>query len=76
MLGEFSRVGHRWNRSDHVRALNHLDQTGAIEVGKWADVIVADRNILTASEEPIGTAKVLMTLVGGAIVYGDLGVDW
>jgi hypothetical protein len=56
--------------------LNHLDRTGTIEVGKWADVAIADRNVLRPSDEPIGTAKVQMTLVGGEIVYSDPGVDW
>jgi predicted amidohydrolase YtcJ len=56
--------------------VNHLDQTGAMEVGNWADLVVTDRNILKASEHPIGTAKVLMTIVGGAIVYHDPAVDW
>jgi predicted amidohydrolase YtcJ len=55
--------------------LNHLDQTGTVEVGKWADLAIADRNVLRPSDEPIGTAKVQMTLVGGEIVYTDPAVD-
>jgi predicted amidohydrolase YtcJ len=55
--------------------LNHLDQTGMIEVGKWADLAIADRNVLRPSDEPIGTAKVQMTMVGGKIVYADPAFD-
>ncbi|TFG66874.1 MAG: amidohydrolase [Thermomicrobiales bacterium] len=56
--------------------VNHLDQTGAIEVGMWADLVVANRSIVQASEQPIGTAKVLMTMVDGETVYSDPTVEW
>ena len=44
-------------------------ETGSIEVGKSADLIVSDRNILTAAPEDIGTARVLKTLFMGKTVY-------
>ena len=56
--------------------VNDLDRTGRIEVGNWADLIVVDRDIFRPSDEPIGSAKVLMTLVGGQVVYEDHDVDW
>ena len=45
--------------------VNHLDsETGSIEVGKQADLIVLDRNIRTAGT-PIGDASVRETYVAG-----------
>lgn len=49
--------------------MNRLDQGGTIEVGKAADMIVVDRNPLTA---PLGTlhdTKVLQTYIAGELVY-------
>ncbi len=50
--------------------------TGSIEVGKWADLVVLNENILESPPESIGfnwmgggTAKVLMTLFCGKTVY-------
>jgi predicted amidohydrolase YtcJ len=44
-------------------------ETGSIEVGKSADLIVLDRNILTCPVEKIGNGKVLLTVFRGATVY-------
>jgi predicted amidohydrolase YtcJ len=38
-------------------------------VGKFADLIVLDRNPLTVPAEDIARVKVLETLVGGKVVY-------
>ncbi len=43
--------------------------TGSIEVGKFADLIVLDRNVLTIPAEEIADVKVLQTVVGGKVVY-------
>jgi predicted amidohydrolase YtcJ len=43
--------------------------TGSIEVGKLADFIVLDRNVLTIPAEDIANVKVLQTVVGGKVVY-------
>ena len=43
--------------------------TGSIEVGKLADLIVLDRNVLTIPAEQIADVKVLQTMVGGNVVY-------
>jgi predicted amidohydrolase YtcJ len=43
--------------------------TGSIEVGKLADLIVLDRNVLEIPPEQIAEVKVLETVVGGAEVY-------
>ncbi|MGH7930992.1 MAG: amidohydrolase family protein, partial [Candidatus Binatia bacterium] len=44
---------------------------GSIEPGKWADLIVVDRDYMTVPEAEISKIQVLLTLVGGKIVYQD-----
>ena len=52
----------------------HQDQlTGSIEVGKLADLIVLDRNLLKVPAEDIANTKVLQTVVGGQVVYQAAG---
>lgn len=53
--------------------VNHLEkETGSIEVGKLADLIVVDQNILEVEPEKISETKVLLTLFGGEPVFGSL----
>jgi predicted amidohydrolase YtcJ len=50
--------------------VNHLDEeTGSIEVGKAADLVVLDRNIF--EDEAIGDAIVTATIVAGKIAFGS-----
>lgn len=42
---------------------------GTLEPGRLADLIVIDRNYFTAPDEQIKEIRVLMTVVGGCIVY-------
>jgi predicted amidohydrolase YtcJ len=44
-------------------------ETGSLEAGKLADVIVLDRNFLDIPAEQIADIKVLQTVVGGRIEY-------
>jgi hypothetical protein len=45
------------------------DTKGSIEPGKHADFVVLDRDITTADPEEIIETEVLMTVVGGDVVY-------
>jgi predicted amidohydrolase YtcJ len=50
--------------------VNHLDdRTGSIEVGKLADLVVLDRDVLDPASGPIGDASVVLTLVEGEAVH-------
>ena len=48
----------------------HLEKTeGSLETGKVADVIMVDRNIFEINPRTIDQTKVVLTIVGGKIVY-------
>ena len=50
----------------------HIEKyTGSIEVGKFADLIILDRNLAKTPIDEIANTKVKMTIVGGIIVYQD-----
>jgi predicted amidohydrolase YtcJ len=42
---------------------------GSVEVGKFADLIVLDKNFMQVPEEELGRNEVLLTLVGGKVVW-------
>ncbi len=44
-------------------------EKGSLEVGKLGDLIVIDRNVLTCPADDIRAMKVLLTVVGGRIVF-------
>ena len=48
------------------------DTTGSIEVGKYADLIVVDRNLFDIEPEGISETNVLVTMIEGQVVHGDL----
>jgi len=52
-----------------ARAAFQEDLIGSIEGGKLADLVVLDKDIMTIEPEEILTTKVIMTMVGGKIVY-------
>ena len=43
-------------------------QIGSIEVGKFADLVVLEREFLTVPDEELGRNRVLLTMVGGQVV--------
>lgn len=45
------------------------DKLGSIEVGKYADLVVLDQDLMTAPAERLFDTKVAMTMVGGEIAY-------
>ena len=49
--------------------LHEEQYIGSLEVGKFADLIVLDRDVATVSPERISGTKVLRTVVGGRVVY-------
>ena len=53
--------------------VNFLEQeTGTIEPGKLADLVVLDRDLFDPGLDPIGDARVVLTLVEGEAVYDTL----
>jgi len=52
--------------------VNHLDrETGSIEVGKFADLAVLDRNLFAHPSEEIAEARCRMTFVEGQRVFAS-----
>ena len=55
--------------------VNHSEaDTGSIEVGKYADLAVLDRNLFDIEVEAISDTQVMMTLFGGKLVF-EAGTD-
>ena len=42
---------------------------GSLKPGKYADITVLSKDILTVPEDEIPTAKVVYTIVGGKVLY-------
>ena len=47
------------------------DVLGSLEPGKWADLVVIDRDFLNIPDDEIRKTTVLLTAVGGKIVYAE-----
>ena len=50
-------------------AMNRQQQIGSIAPGKQADLVLADRDLLTVSSEEIKQTKIVWTMLGGKMVY-------
>lgn len=50
-------------------ALGVDNVTGSLEAGKFADLIITDRNPFSIPAEEFGQIKVLLTMVGGKVVW-------
>lgn len=59
----------QWMTINPARLLHQDRTTGSIEVGKFADLAVIDRDILKLPVKAIGNAKVVATLLQGQPVY-------
>ena len=57
-----------WNAAYTLR---QEKETGSLEPGKLADLIVLDRNFFKIKPEDVAKTKVLLTVVGGKTVYRD-----
>ena len=51
------------------------ERTGALTVGRLADFVIVDRDLLTVPSNDIPSVRVLMTVVGGDIVFDRLRPD-
>lgn len=61
-----------WAYTSAGAFVNHQERdTGSLEAGKWADLIVLDRNIFEVDERQIHTVRVLATMLAGEVVYRD-----
>ena len=56
---------------DAAYTLRQEQDTGSLEVGKQADLVVLDKNIFDLPVSQIAKARVLWTLLGGEEVYRD-----
>ena len=57
--------------------VNHSeDETGSIEVGKFADLAVLDRNLFDIDPADISATNVLLTLLGGEAVHEVSADRW
>ena len=55
--------------------VNHLDETGSLEVGKLADLAILDRDLFDRAAGAIGEASIVGTFVEGTAVYEDRALD-
>jgi predicted amidohydrolase YtcJ len=55
-----------WNAAYASHAEKDL---GSLEVGKLADMVLLDKNVMTVDPRDILSAQALMTLIGGEVVY-------
>lgn len=75
--GKVSGPNQRVTRAEAIRAYtwggawqDHMEEVkGSIEVNKLADFCIVDKDILTVDEHKIKDIRVLMTMVGGKVVY-------
>ncbi|MGA7307049.1 MAG: amidohydrolase family protein, partial [Rhodothermales bacterium] len=47
----------------------HEDKLGSLTQGKWADIVVLSKDLMTIPEEEIPSTEVVYTIVGGKVVY-------
>jgi predicted amidohydrolase YtcJ len=75
--GTVHQPGERLTREQAVRlytvnnAYLHREEKekGSLEVGKLGDLIVIDRDVLSCPDDEIRGTKVMLTVVGGKVVY-------
>lgn len=59
-----------------ARFLRADEQIGSLEAGKLADIIVLEKNFFKVPDEELGRQRVLLTMVGGEVLYVAEGQDF
>lgn len=59
----------RFYTLNNAKLLFKEDRTGSLEPGKLADLALLDTDLLTCPEDKISQTKVLLTMVGGKVVW-------
>src|SRR5207248_1256490 len=59
----------RFYTANNAYLLFRENEAGTLQQGKWADLIVLDRDLLTCPENQISDTKVLKTYLNGKLVY-------
>ena len=59
----------RW-AAEYVLRENTL---GSLEPGKWADLVILNKDYFTVPDEEISSIRGMFTMVGGKVVYDGLG---
>lgn len=54
---------------DSAKYLGHDDKTGSLEVGKFADIAIIDKDIFTGTTAQIDEAEIFATLLAGEAVF-------
>lgn len=49
--------------------MHQEEQTGSLEVGKFADLVILEKNLFAIPVEEIGKVRVVRTILGGKTVY-------
>lgn len=57
--------------SGSAYAASHDDKVGSLQPGKLADLIVLSKDIFSMPAPTISTSRVVMTMVGGKVVFGQ-----
>ncbi|MDO4284583.1 MAG: amidohydrolase [Eubacteriales bacterium] len=52
-----------------AQVYSRQDEIGSLEAGKYADLVVIDRDLFSVPYEQIRDCRVAMTMVGGRVVY-------
>lgn len=68
------RTAVKWMTVNPARLLNQDDRTGTLEVGKYADLVILDKDIFDIAINEIGETKVKATLLQGKPVFDADGL--
>jgi predicted amidohydrolase YtcJ len=71
-----ARTAFRWYTADAAWAGFDEPDAGTLAAGKWADLIVLDRDPLAVPAAQIKDTRVLAVLVGGSVARADLAMGW